>query len=89
MSRLARLEAVLKEQFAPSHITISDQSGNHEGHAGARPEGETHYSVKLISGRFSGLNKIARHRLVYDVLGDEFTSGLHALQLVLKAPEEP
>ena len=60
----------------------------HAGHSGARAEGETHYNVLVVSERFSGLNRVARHRLINDALSDEFTAGLHALSLTLRAPGE-
>ena len=60
----------------------------HAGHAGARPGGETHYQVTLVSTAFEGLSRIARQRLVYAALREEFDTGLHALSLDLKTPGE-
>ena len=69
-------------------LQIEDDSAKHAGHSGAREGGETHYSVLVVSERFAGLNRVARHRLVNDALGAEFANGLHALALTLKAPGE-
>ena len=88
MNRVARIETALREHLAPTILRIEDDSAKHAGHAGARAGGETHYSVLVVSERFSGLNRVARHRLVNAALGDEFASGLHALALTLKAPGE-
>ena len=78
-----RLQATL----APTHIAVSDDSHLHAGHAGAR-EGR-HFSVRLTSARFSGLARVARHRLVYDSLGPLAAQGVHALAIQAKAPDEP
>jgi len=78
----------LLSEFAPRNIAIEDQSGLHAGHAGARPGGETHYRVTLVSSAFEGLSRIARQRLVYQALREEFETGLHALSLDLKTPGE-
>ena len=82
------MERVLKTQFAPIVIEIADESSRHAGHAGARPEGETHYRLRMVSAAFEGLNRVARQRLVYHALGEEFDTGLHALSLDLKTPTE-
>jgi BolA family transcriptional regulator, general stress-responsive regulator len=87
-NRLARIESVLRHRFAPTILQVADDSAKHAGHAGARPGGETHYSVLLVSGRFEGVGRVARHRLVNEALADEFGAGLHALALTLKAPGE-
>ena len=88
LNRATRIESVLRQRFAPSVLQIVDDSAKHAGHAGARPDGETHYGVLMVSDRFRGLGRVERHRLVNEVLGDEFNAGLHALALTLKAPGE-
>jgi len=57
----------------------------HAGHAGARPGGETHYYLVMHAVAFEGLSRVARQRLVYETLREEFDTGLHALSLDLKA----
>jgi BolA protein len=88
LSRFERMETLLKAAFTPSVISLEDQSRMHTGHAGARPGGETHYKLSLVSTAFEGLNRVARQRLVYQALGEEFDTGLHALSLDLKTPAE-
>ena len=78
----ARLEAAL----APAYLQVLDDSHLHAGHAGAR-EGR-HFTVHITSGRFAGLSRVARHRLVYDSLGPLAEQGVHALAIVAKAPDE-
>jgi stress-induced morphogen len=87
-NRVARIETALRDHFAPTIMQVEDDSAKHAGHSGARAEGETHYSVLVVSDRFTGLNRVARHRLVNAALGDEFSAGLHALSLTLRAPSE-
>ncbi|MDF2095875.1 BolA family protein [Aquibaculum arenosum] len=88
MSMSQNLERKLREAFAPQELTIQDDSARHEGHAGARPGGETHYRVRIVSDRFVGLSRVERQRAVYAVLGAEFEAGLHALQMQTLTPEE-
>ena len=80
------IERVLRAALAPNAIEVIDDSHLHAGHAGAR-EGR-HYTVRLSSPRFSGLSRVARHRLVYDSLGPLAEQGVHALAIVARAPEE-
>ncbi len=87
-NRAARIEAALQLQFAPARLEVVDDSAKHAGHAGAQPGGETHYSVLVVSPRFEGLGRIARHRLVNQAVQPEFGAGLHALALTLRTPGE-
>lgn len=82
------METLLKAAFTPVVLNLEDQSHFHAGHAGARPGGETHYKLSLVSTAFEGLNRVARQRLVHQALHEEFDTGLHALSLDLKTPRE-
>jgi BolA protein len=86
--RADRIAALLTGRFAPALLRVTDESARHAGHAGATPEGETHYAVLLVSPAFRGQNRLARQRAVHDALAAEFASGLHALALTLRTPEE-
>jgi len=76
--RLARLD--------PERIDIRDDGAAHAGHAGARDGG--HFSVLIVSPRFSGLSILQRHRLVYDAVGDMMKGDIHALSINAQAPED-
>ena len=78
----------LGDRLAPSRLEIVDESHRHAGHAGARPEGETHFAVTIVSDAFVGLNRVARQRLVYQVLAEELATRVHALSLTTLAPGE-
>ncbi|MBV8662177.1 MAG: BolA family transcriptional regulator [Hyphomicrobiales bacterium] len=88
MSRKDRIAARLTEGLHPTRLEIEDESDRHAGHAGWRAEGETHYRVYIVSAAFSGKSAVARHRLVYDQLGEEFAGGLHALAVRARTPDE-
>ena len=87
-SRAARLEAVLTQAFSPVLLRVEDDSARHAGHAGARPSGETHYNVLLVSEAFRGMPRLTRSRAVHATLAAEFADGMHALSLTLRTPEE-
>jgi BolA family transcriptional regulator, general stress-responsive regulator len=78
----------LTARFAPVRLDIVDESHRHAGHAGARPEGETHFAVTVVSAEFRGIGRLARQRLVYDALADELATRVHALSLSARTPEE-
>jgi BolA protein len=80
-NRSDRMEKLLVEAFAPTTLSIRDDSAKHAGHAGAAPGGETHYALYIVSDAFAGKSQVARHRMVYDVLAPLFAEGLHALQI--------
>ena len=82
------LREKLTRAFAPEALDIIDESARHAGHAGARPEGETHFRIRIVSNVFSGLSRVERQRCVYDVLKDEMAGRVHALALSTLTPEE-
>jgi stress-induced morphogen len=87
-TRADRIAALLEQHFHPAILRITDDSKRHAGHAGAAPEGQTHYTVLMVSPGWRGQSRIARSRAVHDLLAGEFASGLHALALTLRTPEE-
>ena len=78
----------LTEFFAPKRLVVIDESALHSGHVGARPEGETHFRIEIVSERFEGLTLVARQRLVYDALRDDMGTDIHALALKTISPSE-
>ena len=83
-----RIVARLTEALDPAFLDVIDESDRHAGHLGAAPGGGTHYRVRIVSTKFAGLSRVARHRVVYGLLPAEFADGLHALALDAKAPGE-
>lgn len=88
MGRAERIEQVLRAAFAPERLIVSDESHRHAGHAGARPEGETHFTVLVVAAGFDGVNRVERQRRVNTLLAGEFDSGLHALSITARTPAE-
>jgi len=80
-SRAERIAARLQARFPGAAVTVRDDSSRHAGHAGARPEGETHFHVTVLWPEFRAMPRVARHRAVTDALLPEFASGLHALSI--------
>jgi BolA protein len=78
----------LTEAFAPESLNVVDESAQHQGHAGHRPEGETHYRVYIVAEAFRGKSRIDRHRMINSALAAELSGGVHALAIHAKAPGE-
>ena len=78
----------LSAAFAPVALEIKDESAMHAGHAGARPGGETHFRVRIVSEAFQGVSRVERQRRVYAALADELKTQVHALALVTQTPSE-
>lgn len=88
MSVADTIRRKLMDRFAATRLEIEDQSHHHIGHEGARPGGETHFRVTIVSRAFTGQSRVARQRLVYQTLADELATRVHALSLTTLAPDE-
>ena len=88
MTRAERIETTLRREFSPAELSVTDESAHHAGHAGARPEGETHFHVRIVSAAFTGLSRVERQRRINAALASEFEGGLHALSLKALSPAE-
>lgn len=84
--RVERITSLLAD-LSPLSCKVEDESALHAGHAGAA-SGGGHYRLHLVSSRFEGLNRVSRHRLVYDCLGKLMKTEIHALALTLLTPAE-
>lgn len=80
------IEARVRAALSPDLLRLRDDSALHAGHAGAREGG--HYYLEIVSTRFAGLPRVARHRLVYDALADLMKKGIHALAIEARTPDE-
>ena len=88
MSVANTIRQKLTSRFEPIRLDIVDESHRHAGHMGARPEGETHFAVTIVSAAFAGQSRVARQRLVYQTLAEELTTRVHALSLTTLTPDE-
>jgi Stress-induced morphogen (activity unknown) len=78
----------LPEALAPQSLKVLDESHQHEGHAGHRPGGQTHYRVYIVSEAFKGKTRLERHRMINQLLASELAGGVHALAIHAAAPGE-
>jgi BolA protein len=78
----------LREAFTPESLDVTDESHLHEGHAGHRPGGETHFRVYIVSPVFQGKSRIERHRMINGALSAELAGSVHALAIHAQAPGE-
>ncbi len=85
-SRIQRIRAAL-EHLEPVELVVIDESHRHVGHEGAR-DGRGHFAVEIVCESFAGLAPLARHRRVYEALGNMMQTDIHALQIRALAPAE-
>ena len=87
MSVRDTIEQKLSQKFAPTHLEVIDESSRHQGHAGWREAGETHFRVRIATRQFAGKSRIAQHRAVMDELSAELKAGVHALAIEVVDPD--
>jgi BolA protein len=83
------IEHKLSAKFAPSHLEVIDESSRHQGHAGWRPGGETHFRVRIAAADLAGKTRVAQHRAVMEALDAELRGGVHALAIEVLAARSP
>ena len=88
MTYFERIRNKLTDTLNPILLEIKDDSARHVGHAGHDPRGETHFHVRIVSSHFEGLNRVARHRLIYAALDQELKERVHALTIESLTPSE-
>ncbi len=82
------IKTKLTEALAPSRLELVDESHLHAGHAGARPEGESHFRLVVVSDQFENRGRLERQRMVYRILGDLMATDIHALSIKALTPDE-
>lgn len=89
---VAAMQERIKEKLAhglqPLRLDIVNDSARHAGHAGDDGSGESHFRVTVVSPLFAGSGRVARQRMVYDLLAEELKGGIHALSICAMTPEE-
>ena len=85
--RIDMIREKLTVALSPDQLDIIDESHLHAGHPGAR-SGGGHFNVTIVSNAFEGVNLLARHRMVYDALGDAMKTEIHALSIKANTPKE-
>jgi len=82
------IQALLTAAFAPSHLSVINDSAKHSGHMGDDGSGESHFTVEIESAVFAGVSRLQRQRLVNAALGDIPGQRVHALAIKARAPGE-
>jgi BolA protein len=82
----SEIRAALERELAPLAIDVTDDSGRHAGHAGAREGG--HFCVRLVCAAFRGRPPLERHRMVYRAVAPLLGHGIHALSIIAQTPDE-
>ena len=82
------IESKLTAALSPQRLDVIDNSASHAGHAGAHPEGESHFQVLVVSEAFEGKNRVQRQRMVYEAIAEEMANHVHALELKTLTPAE-
>lgn len=88
MSVAEIIQRKIRERLSPSVLEVTDESHLHAGHAGAREGGESHFRINVVADQFEGLNRVARQRLINDILRDELAGPIHALAMKTQTPAE-
>jgi BolA protein len=85
------VEALMRQRLAalePVSLELLDESAKHRGHAGWKPGGNTHWRLSIVAEAFRGKPTVARHRMVYQALGELMDDPIHALAISARAPDE-
>ncbi|MCG6873136.1 MAG: BolA family transcriptional regulator [Gammaproteobacteria bacterium] len=85
--RLAAIDRILRDHFAPESLEVRDESAEHAGHAGAA-SGGGHYRLTIVADAFREQDALARHRLIYSALGQLMEKDIHALSIQAFSPDE-
>lgn len=83
------IAAKLEAAFSPDVLEVINESHLHAGHQESFDgTGETHLRIRIVSEAFAGMSRLARHRAINDLAGDELAAGLHALAIEARTPDE-
>ncbi|KAK9115529.1 hypothetical protein Sjap_014476 [Stephania japonica] len=89
LPRASRIKQKLQSALEATVLEVEDVSYQHVGHAAVKGNAnETHFNLNIVSSKFNDQSLVKRHRMVYDLLGEELQSGLHAVSIVAKTPQE-
>jgi BolA family transcriptional regulator, general stress-responsive regulator len=89
MTAESRMREALMVGLHPTRLDVINESELHAGHRSSPGTGESHFRLLIVSPAFTGLSRVARHRLVNGLLAAELAGGVHALALSTYAPGEP
>ena len=91
------IASIMREKLTsalhPTRLELEDDSARHAGHhheggMDAKPGGESHFNLTVVSEAFAGLGRVQRQRAVNAVLADELAGPVHALSIKALTPDE-
>lgn len=82
------IRSKLEAAFSPSRLVLKDESDLHHGHAGHTGAGESHFNLLIEAQAFAGKGRVARQRMIHQVLAQELAGRVHALSIIATAPGE-
>ncbi len=82
-----KISVKLSAAFAPLEIDVIDESSQHHGHGGARPDGESHFRVRIVAEAFRSKSRVERHRMINTALAEELKERVHALAIEAAPPD--
>lgn len=88
MSVAEIIQQKINARLSPSVLEVTDESHLHVGHAGAREGGESHFRILVVSDQFEGVSRVARQRMINDILRKELDGPIHALAMKTLTPAE-
>jgi len=88
MSVAKTIQRKITDRLSPAKLEVKDESHLHAGHAGAREGGESHFRLLVVCEQFEGLSRVARQRLINDILREELAGPIHALAMKTLTPDE-
>jgi BolA protein len=85
---LAKIEQRLIEALSITHLSLVDNSADHQGHAESPGHTASHLNLCVVSPDFQHKTPLERHRLIYAALGDLMGTIIHAIHINANTPEE-
>jgi BolA protein len=82
-----RIEKKLRTSLTIEYLDLRDDSGSHADHYEGSEDIISHLTIIIWAKEFVGASILEKHRLVNNIVADEFSKGLHALQIKLKEPK--
>ena len=88
MKRKINIENLILKNYEPEFLSVLDVSEQHRGHQNFKEDVESHFEIVIVSKIFDNKNKINRHRMVNEILKDDYSKDLHSVTIKALTLEE-
>jgi BolA family transcriptional regulator, general stress-responsive regulator len=78
----------LMTALEPHRLDVINESAMHAGHRSSPNTGQSHFRLLIVSSKFTGMTRVARQRLVNEIVAEDLKAGVHALAMATYAPGE-